>query len=92
MKSIRRPLIQWALYVSSGAALFQFGGCFENLGVYANNFNPCGTILNCDPADFVFQTSGYQGPGFDPDVDLTCTFPPFCLAQDTPNDIAIPAQ
>lgn len=78
MKSLRRHCAHWTLLLASGATLFQFGGCFQDLGVFVNNFNPCGTVLNCDPGEFDFVTSGYDGPGFDPDVDLTCTFPPFC--------------
>ncbi len=58
---------------------FQFGGC--NLGgipSFLSNFNPCGTILNCDPVEYTFSTSGYVGPGADPSVDPACTYPPYC--------------
>jgi hypothetical protein len=78
MNAIRRQFVQWTVLLASGAGLLQFGGCFENVGVFANNFNPCGVVLNCDPTTYEFATSGYDGPGFDPDVDLTCTYPPFC--------------
>ncbi|MBK9118964.1 MAG: hypothetical protein IPM18_05075 [Phycisphaerales bacterium] len=57
------------------------GTCFQGgCGVlrYVNNFNPCGTILNCDPVAYRFITSGYQGPGVNIDIDPACTFPPFC--------------
>lgn len=60
-------------------AVFQIAGC--SLGG-AQNFlsqlNPCGTILVCDPVEFRFLTSGYRGPGANPDIDPACTFPPFC--------------
>lgn len=65
--------------VASGAAIFQIGGCSVG-GVtnFARNFNPCGSILACDPVVYRFFTSGYRGPGVDPDIDPACTYPPFC--------------
>ena len=45
--------------------------------------NPCGTILVCDPREYSFIMSGYEGPGVDPSLDIFCTYPPFCTqAQD----------
>lgn len=41
-------------------------------------FNPCLTILACDPALYQFATSGLEGPGADPDKSPFCTFPPYC--------------
>ncbi len=43
------------------------GGCgaFE-IGRSIARFNPCGTILNCDPQLYELARSGYQGPGADP--------------------------
>jgi hypothetical protein len=52
-------------------------GC-GSLGQAVANFNPCGTILNCDPVQYNFIRSGYKGPGADPDVDPSCTYPPYC--------------
>lgn len=78
MNKLRRRGVQWTMLLAASASLFQFGGCFEDLGVFVNNLNPCGSILNCDPTLYEFATSGYDGPGFDPDVDLACTYPPYC--------------
>ena len=56
---------------------FGFVGCGD-VGRFVANINPCGTILNCDPVQYRFVTSGYDGPGADPDIDPACTYPPFC--------------
>lgn len=57
----------------------QFGGCgLGDLGSFLGKINPCGTVLNCDPVEYRFVTSGYKGPGADPDIDPACTYPPFC--------------
>lgn len=84
MNKLRRRCVQWTLLLAGGASLFQFGGCLEDVGVFVNNFNPCGSILNCDATEYEFATSGYDGPGFDPDVDLTCTYPPYCGTDPVP--------
>jgi len=52
-------------------------GCGD-LGTYLGRLNPCGTILVCDPVQYRFISSGYDGPGADPQVDPACTYPPFC--------------
>jgi hypothetical protein len=66
--------------LSVSGVVFQLGGCLNLGGVanFASSINPCGTILNCDPEEYQFLTSGYEGPGADPNVDLNCTFPPYC--------------
>ena len=64
------------LLVATGTT-FQFGAC-ATAAQYVRNINPCQIVLACDPATFNFLTSGYQGPGVDPDIDPACTFPPFC--------------
>lgn len=71
-------LTKSAALAATGGIALQLGGCFDSAVGFARNFNPCATILNCDPGDYEFLTSGYSGPGADPDVDLACTFPPFC--------------
>jgi hypothetical protein len=61
-------------------------GC-DLLGTAAgaiSSINPCGTILNCDPAEYLFLTSGYEGPGVDPGIDPFCVYPPFCDATSDP--------
>lgn len=71
---ISRVLFAAAL-LGSGA---QVGAGCGGLGRYIANINPCGTILNCDPVEYRFVTSGYEGPGVDPKIDPACTYPPFC--------------
>lgn len=66
----------------STGMLFQVGGCLSTVGSAVLDFNPCTTVLNCDPLTFEFVTSGYEGPGVDFDVDPACTFPPFCTTND----------
>jgi hypothetical protein len=46
-------------------------GCIEKV---ANNFNPCGTILNCDPAEYDLMMNNWP----DWDLDPTCTIPGQC--------------
>ncbi|MEW6250652.1 MAG: hypothetical protein AB1716_08380 [Planctomycetota bacterium] len=66
------------LLLTSGTAL-QIGSCgLGDVGHFIADFNPCGTILNCDPVTYRFIQSGYEGPGADPDIDPACTYPPFC--------------
>jgi hypothetical protein len=60
------------------------GSLFAGCGSFITNFNPCGTILNCDPREYSFIQSGYRGPGVDPAVDPSCTYPPFCPADGDP--------
>ncbi len=45
---------------------------------YLGGINPCGTLLNCDPVTYNFIKSDYQGPGANPNIDLACTYPPYC--------------
>jgi hypothetical protein len=79
----RRNLGFPALVATLMATCLQFGGCsLGGIARYFANFNPCGTILNCDPVQYQFVRSGYRGPGADPDVDLACTYPPFCGTSD----------
>lgn len=69
--------------LTAGGTVFQINGCgiLDSLENVFSNFNPCGTVLACDPVTYRFLTSGYRGPGVDPDIDPACTYPPFC-----PND------
>lgn len=78
MRAKYRSIAMIASLVASGT-VFQTAACAPRALVnFGRNFNPCGTVLNCDPVLFRFISSGYQGPGVDPDVDPACTFPPFC--------------
>lgn len=66
------------LALASGVA-FQFTcnpvPAFLNL---FDGFNPCLTILACDPAVYQFTTSGIEGPGSDPSKSPFCVYPPYC--------------
>lgn len=67
-----------------GGISFQFG-C-NPLGAITNSirdFNPCLTILACDPQVYSFATSGIDGAGVT-DADPFCTYPPFCTAGQDP--------
>jgi hypothetical protein len=76
---------QWALVAATlaGGTLFQSCGLGTVTGLLTN-FNPCLTILVCNPAEYRLITSGLDGPGADPDKSPFCTFPPFCDADDDP--------
>ncbi len=81
MITSRTKRIRFVAAMAMGASVFQIAGCEPVSGVtsfFSNVFNPCGSILVCDPLAYRFTTSGYEGPGFDPDVDPACVFPPFC--------------
>jgi len=56
---------------SLAGSLFDIG-C---VGKVANNFNPCGTILNCDPAEYDLIMMDTVP---DWDLDPTCTIPGMC--------------
>ncbi len=43
-------------------------------GRVANNFNPCGTILDCDPLEYDLFTHRFPDWSLDP----TCTIPGMC--------------
>lgn len=72
-----RNRLRWFCLLAGVGTTFQFGAC-GTAANYVRNLNPCIIILACDPAAFNFLTSGYQGPGVNPDIDPACTFPPFC--------------
>ena len=46
-------------------------GCIEKV---ANSYNPCGTILNCDPAEYDLMMNNFPDWSLDP----TCTIPGRC--------------
>ena len=51
------------------------GGC---LGTIMRNFNPCGTLIDCDPLEYDYLAYGLPENAPDWDVDPTCTLPGFC--------------
>lgn len=73
----RNSLIRLGLAVSLAFAPL-LGCSFNDVLAFARDFNLGGTVLNIDPMTYRFFTSGYQGPGVDPDIDPACVFPPFC--------------
>ena len=77
MRSMKSSAVSIIASLSLGGAVFQVGGCGNVFG-FLRNYNPCGVVLQCDPVTFRFLTSGYEGPGVDPEIDPACTFPPFC--------------
>ena len=77
MHLVRKRFCRLAVAVTIASACFRFG-CFSATTNYVAGFNPCGTIINCDPVSYEFLTSGYRGPGADPDIDPACTYPPYC--------------
>ncbi len=82
---MRMRRLAWCTTLLAGGVAFQFLGCSPaGVANLLTNFQPCGTILNCDPRVFGFARSGIDGPGLRPDVDPFCTFPPFCNAQQDP--------
>lgn len=79
MRRRRIRILRWATAAVIVGTCYQLSGCtLSGLGQYIANINPCLTILACDPVTYRFVTSGYDGPGVDPDIDPACTYPPFC--------------
>lgn len=77
-----RRLLRFASLALLAGTYFAIGPC--DVAQYVAQINPCGTILNCDPAEYRYVQAGYEGPGADPDVDPFCTWPPFCDPQVDP--------
>jgi hypothetical protein len=65
--------LQVMLASSLAGTTFQ-AGC---LGTIARNFNPCGTVLDCDPVEWDFMFHAFP----DWDIDPTCTIPGLCGGQ-----------
>ena len=84
-KILRRQIVSAGLMLGASGAMMQIGGCSPSgLANYIGNFNPCGSVLNCDPLAYNFLTSNYRGPGANPEVDIACSYPPFCDPEDDP--------
>ncbi len=67
--------------LSIGGVCLQIDTC--GTAGFLANFNPCGSVLNCDARLFSFVSSDAGQPGGNYNVDPFCSFPPFCtLAQD----------
>ncbi len=79
MRPMKKRIVGMALSLVAGGTLFQLGSCSVGSALgYISGLNPCGSILACDPVTYRFLTSGYRGPGADPTIDPTCTYPPYC--------------
>lgn len=74
MNSRRLAGLRLLATLAIGGAVFQGCGIIN----FVSNINPCGTVLNCDPSTYRFATSGYRGPGINPNIDPSCSYPPFC--------------
>lgn len=62
--------------IATGGLAFQLScsGITNLLG----QVNPCGTILACDPALYRLIAADIDTPGVRPEIDIFCTYPPFC--------------
>ena len=69
-KNVRRIGLQLLLASSVCGATYSATGC---LSAAATNFNPCGTVLNCDPAEFDLLTIDPTQPNYD--FNPTCAIP-----------------
>jgi hypothetical protein len=78
MPRTRSRIIRFTLGLASAGMLFSTS-C-SSIASYFKNFNYGGTVLNMTPIAYRFLTSGYEGPGVDPDIDPACTYPPFCAS------------
>lgn len=84
MRLNRRLLANLTVAAAAGVC-FQVPGCsIGSVRGIITGFNVCNTIVVCDPRVYDFVTSGYDGPGVDPEVDPFCTFPPFCTLANDP--------
>ena len=85
MKRSRKWELSVALFLSAAmTGSFGFTGCTEKV---VKNFNPCGTILNCDPVEYDLMMNDWP----DWDLDPTCTIPGQCggvFPYNTTNDNA----
>ena len=80
MSQRHQRLIRLAYMSVIAGTCFQLGSCGGPADVwsYLSDFNPCGTILACDPNTYRFAQAGYEGPGVDVDLDPFCTWPGYC--------------
>lgn len=65
-----RTGLQILLATSLCGSVFQVGSCLSSLG---RNFNPCGTVLTCDPAEFDLLTMDPLEPDYN--YNPTCVIP-----------------
>ncbi|HOO15844.1 MAG: hypothetical protein KBH81_02860 [Phycisphaerae bacterium] len=78
MSRFRNRLIRLTLGLASAGVVFGGGCSVGSVVQYFANFNYGESVLNMTRPAYQFLTSGYQGPGINPDIDPACTYPPFC--------------
>lgn len=78
MSRIRNRLIRLTLGLASAGVVFGGGCSLGTAAQYFANFNYGESVLNMSRTAYRFLTSGYEGPGINPDIDPVCTYPPFC--------------
>ena len=79
MRHFRNRMLRLALSLAIAGTITQIGGCsFSDAISFVRNFNYGETVLGMDAVAYQFYTSGYEGPGVNPDIDPACTYPPYC--------------
>ncbi len=78
MARFRKTFVHVTLGLAAAGIMFAGGCSLQDIGSYFVHYNYGGTVLNISPTNYRFLTSGYKGPGVNPDIDPACTFPPFC--------------
>ena len=80
MRKTRKAACRASLVLLTAVALLvPLTGCsLGEVFSFVRNFNYGGSLLAIDPVTYAFMTSGYEGPGINPDVDPACTYPPYC--------------
>jgi hypothetical protein len=78
MSCTRSSIIRLTLGLASAGVLLSGGCSFSSIASYFAHYNYGGSVLDMTPTTYAFLTSGYQGPGVNPDIDPACTYPPYC--------------
>lgn len=78
LRNVRRLIAA----MSVGGVCLQIDTC--GTAQFLAGFNPCGSLLNCDPRLYAFVQSDAGQPGGNYNVDPFCTFPPFCTTAQDP--------
>lgn len=68
--NVRRIALQLVLASSVCGASYSVTGCLSSA---ASNFNPCGTVLTCDPAEWDLMRMDSSQPNYD--YNPTCAIP-----------------
>lgn len=87
MHPVRKTLVMLTTTLAVAGSCLLSSGCDDVLEGAVNaisEFNPCGTILNCDPTEYEFLTSGIDGTGVNVEEDPYCVYPPYCTDDEDP--------